>query len=477
MNKRLQNTIFIVGIIAIIPFLILCCYVYPINDDYSFALRDGALDPFTATLQTYRHWSGRYFATFISNCNPLVSFKDYLTAFSIYSIGLILLSITTVFSALRILLKHTLTITETAFLTTLLSLAFIAQCPRVSEAFYWFSSYTAYTIPTLLSILFFATLNKEGKGYTAMQAILAVCIVGGNEVLAVLFAGSLFMWAHFTNWKNRSRAIILCTVTLICLLIVMLSPGNGQRMQQQLSETPYLWSVAVSLFQTAGWLVLWIPTLLLFTFIYIPTIGIRVARKCNYDFNVKLVDYILIALVVIFLAHIPPTLGLSSVMIGRTANVLYVFFIAYYFFGVHVFILPHLGAIDIWYKRKITKVITSLSAIVLIFVVLFNINGNIATAWIDLAGGKAKAYSEQMNSRDLTIQLHTHLSDTTTLYLEPLVDVPSTIYVSDLNSSPDFCLSYGAFWHYKGQVLVKETDRIYTSNYQTLFRLGKELRK
>lgn len=91
-KKRIYIIFVVLIVICIIPLLFLSLYNNPTNDDYTYAIRNQDTNLLTTILNTYKHWSGRYFATAISEINPLI--YNSLTAYKyisyIYYIGVLI---------------------------------------------------------------------------------------------------------------------------------------------------------------------------------------------------------------------------------------------------------------------------------------------------------------------------------------------------------------------------------------------------
>lgn len=81
-----------ISLLAIIPFLILCTFVYPVNDDFTFGLRHIQKNVFQVSSDIYLYWSGRYFATLISALNPFAVSDNPIPLFRIYSAVAIVLT-------------------------------------------------------------------------------------------------------------------------------------------------------------------------------------------------------------------------------------------------------------------------------------------------------------------------------------------------------------------------------------------------
>ncbi|MDE6217574.1 MAG: hypothetical protein K2F64_01080, partial [Muribaculaceae bacterium] len=75
----------LMAIAIAIPFILLSGYVFPVNDDFSFALNHTDSSALAATIESWQTWSGRYTGTFISSLNPLVVSDNPLALFPVYS--------------------------------------------------------------------------------------------------------------------------------------------------------------------------------------------------------------------------------------------------------------------------------------------------------------------------------------------------------------------------------------------------------
>ncbi len=469
MNKQkfLSISIIIISIICIFPYIYLCQYCHPVNDDYSFALSHINTNCFQSVIDSYNNWSGRFFATFISSTNPLSIYEKPVMVYKIYSTIIIILFWIVPFFSFRILFKNKLTNLNITALSCLFFITFMALCPKVSELFYWFSSYTAFTIPSILSIFFFSILIKDNYIYTFIQFLLAFIIPGGNEVTAILFVSSLLFISFIT--KNK-RIILLTAIAFLSILIVILSPGNSIRMSYQLSQTPYLWSFVISVGQTISWGYFWLPTLILATFLYIP-IGIKI--QIDFLHKIKISHYLLFVLSSVLLAHIPPTLGLSSVVIGRTANALLFYFILYYFIGIQILINnTNIFNNKIFYKKKFIYTL----GFCFIFLCQFSIESPTTTAYIDILSKKAEQYNNIWTLRDSLAMKNK--DNNNTIAFESLGITSKSLYSKDLetNSDGEFCKAYKDYNDLKCKVFVKDDNIQFMNNYETLFYFAKSKR-
>jgi hypothetical protein len=480
MKSYYYRLLIVLCVVSVLPFLLICKYVHPVNDDYVYALRDGSMNPLQSVWSTYLDWSGRYFATFLSSANPLINRYSCGFCEKIYSVVIILLFVGSIYIFVRSLFHKYMSNVQQIALSAFLIVLFLVQAPRISEFFYWFSSYVAYTVPCMLTMLLFSIIHRRNVWFIGLQALLVMCIIGSNEVVAVLLAGTLFYWASENYRQSRTQVITLVVVTVFAMLIVVSSPGNFHRMSGQLSSHPYLWSFVVSLFQSVTWFFIWLPTLLLATVLFIPLFGTKIARMSIFDRSLK--KYLSFVLLTIFLAHIPPTLGLSSVMIGRTADDLYLFFIFFYFFGILILLGRYARNVSEWYNHNMSRIFASCMFFVFVFLCVFQIDTPIATAYIDILSGKAANYDCVIEQRYSIIRnsqgAQTHDVRQAALCLPSLALVPKTIYVNDLNNDTldVFNLAYKDYYGLNKGVVVRNSQHLYLSNYESLFLIGKSLR-
>lgn len=473
--KSLKTGIFASVILAaflcLVPFLCLSFFIHPVNDDYFYAITHLNVNCFDAVIDSYANWSGRFLATFISSLNPLSLYgSDAVFYYKVSSFVLILIFFVSLFIGFRILLGKYLSNLKTAFLASLFFILYISLCPKISELFYWFSSYTAFTIPNILAFILLSTLPIKNKYLFSIQCLLSFLIPGGNEVTAVLFVMLLLFLSYATRNK---RIYALAIISMVSILLVILSPGNGVRMSGQLSAHPYLWSALLSTGQTLSWFFLWLPVLIVATLLYVPLVGVCLPRF--EMFHVKFRYYVLFFGVTVFLAHIPPTLGLSSVMIGRTANSLYFFFIILYFIGVHILLDKYREKIDFFISKCYSEKMEAVLVFCFIFICPFSLESPVLTAYLDLISGKASTYDSMWNERD---RVSLQADSQRVVTFEAFVCPPKTIYINDLETDAggQFCNAYKDYNKLKCDVQVEEGEPVFYSNFETVFRLGKSVR-
>lgn len=458
------------SIIAIIPFLLLCCYVYPVNDDFSFALHHLDAGALQSVYESYLTWSGRYLATFLSAANPYVISDNPLLLFKIFA-AFVTIAFPLSFWLFVILCgKGRLTKLQSAGLGSLLFLIFLALLPSVSQAFYWFSSYTAYSLPALLYLLLIGLLAVNTRIGYWVACFLAILVPGGNEIISVITVCTL---AYISLTFRKKKFFILLVLSLAATIIVILSPGNAVRMSYQLSQHPYLWTLAVSIGQTFSWIFLWGPVLLVATIVYVSLYGNKIACTPIFDVNFKW--FIAAFFLTIVLAHVPVTLGLSSVITDRTANCLVIFYITGYFFGINIIIrqFPFLTARFV--SLFSNKWMLAASVFCFLFVGPFSVNSAVSTAVVDLFTGKAEKYAEIQHKRiDMVIQNHNNDA----IALPSLGLTSKSLFIKDLETTPDgiFVKDFARIYGCHAKVYVKDRVVFFEDNLSALKNYGKDLR-
>lgn len=482
-KKWIENTLILIGISALIPLIILSIYTQPCNDDYNYALRDISTNFIYAGIDTYLNFSGRYFATFISRLNPLIYHS--LEAYKIYTIILLCVFLFAMYYLVSTLSSKTLNKREKIALTALLFIVYIIQCPSISQSFYWFSGYAAYTFPSILLIWLFGSLLKSTQILrTILNILLVICIAGSNEISTViLFCTLAFInieWRLQHNKKWNRSFLLLWVVAAICTLIVVLSPGNAVRMQGETSSNNIIWTIGGSILQTLSWFPIWGSVLLMISIIYIPLFGKRISEstseKLHLLFSIKIKHFLLFFIITLFLTHIPPTWGLGTVAIGRLANAIYVFFILCWLYLTQLIINRYPGIITLQ-NNKYYQFIYLAFFFFFTFNTVYNIDGNIMTSYVDLITGKARKYYLELNKRHLLLK--DNQSTEKVIKIPGIETIPKTIYFKDISSDKDSWENetYRTYWNCCPQIYIEDTPKIEYSNMEYLKLFMKEIRK
>lgn len=468
-QQRRTKLLIVISLLATIPFLILCGCVFPVNDDFTFGLRHIQKNVFQVSSDIYLYWSGRYFATFISSLNPFVVSDDPIPLFRIYSAVAVVLTALVLTLSPAICFPKKLTTYQSIGLGGIFLLTYLALLPSVSQAFYWFSSCTAFTIPSLLYVMLVALTAANGKASYFIACTLALIVPGGNEVTAVITVGTLGYIAF--TYRDRKYWLLL-TLSAIAFLLVALAPGNTPRMaNQHIWANAGLWSLTFSIGQTISWIFLWGPVLLLATTIYIPLFGRKLASLpiCDVSFS----RYLVCFFITIILAHIPPTYGVSSAIVDRTANCLLIFVIIGYFHGVNILLRKHRATADRLASLLSGKWIFGTSLFCFLFAGPFSIDSPVATAVTDIITGKAADYKRIQQQRVDIVRL---VRNEEPVMLPPLGLTSKSLFVKELESAPDteFTSAFSRIYQSRARVYVEDREVRFEDNLTALKNYAKK---
>lgn len=482
-TKWIERALIIICISALIPLFLLSIFNQPCNDDYNYAIRDINLDFISANIDTYLTLSGRYFATFISRINPLIYHS--IVAYKIYTVLLLIAFSFSIHYLVSNFSKNILNNRAKTALASLLCLAYIIQCPSLSQSFYWFSGYAAYTFPCILFLLLLGNLLKQNNVLlTIINMALVISIAGSNEISTIiLFCTLTFInleyWLHHNKKWNKNFLFLLIIAT-ICTLIAALAPGNSVRMQSETSSNNIIWTIGASVLQTLSWFPIWGSILLMVSIIYIPLFGKNIyessSEKLKSIFSLDIKHFLTFFIITLFLVHIPPTWGLGTVVIGRLANVAYLFFILCWMYLTQLIINRYPGILLLQANKYYQFIYI---AFFLFFTVniVYNINGNIATSYVDFITGKAKQYNIELNERHLLIK--NNQSSEEVIKIPGIKTIPKTIYFKDINSDKDSWENetYRTYWNCRPQIYIDDVPKTEYSNIESLKQFMKEIRK
>ncbi len=235
-----KKVVFSAIIVFIIPFIIFSFWNFPSADDYMIIDKRPQLTFWQLQISVYNHWTGRYFATFISS---VFSYSGFL--YSHYYFHTLLLLLFTVFSWLfcliqanKYFLKERLSLSSLVLLSLLLLIIEINVIPEPVTAFYWFSSAVTYQLPLIILIfltgivikLLFTSLNKII--YFIIASLLITLLNGCNEIITLfvlVHSSCLLGYYLFTCKKVSWFIIVLYILNLVCACFLLFSPGIANR--------------------------------------------------------------------------------------------------------------------------------------------------------------------------------------------------------------------------------------------------------
>jgi hypothetical protein len=231
--------IFCTCISALLVFIALGQYAYPVADDFCMAVgvRDEGL--FSHLWQHYQEWSGRYFGNALYAVYPLVfgMFEGYallpgMIIFALYLACVFLLS-----SIFELPWRKP----ANWLVALLLVCGFILGLRHTASSLYWMASVLTYqsaNILLLLTLAFMIRLFDRQQRHQSTSAnflVLILLLVSGagtneiNLIVLTLLTAGVYLSLAWTGANGRNSWLALLVVTLACFAVVYLAPGTGVR--------------------------------------------------------------------------------------------------------------------------------------------------------------------------------------------------------------------------------------------------------
>jgi hypothetical protein len=257
--KSVNNKKVLFGAIIIffIPFILFSFWNFPSADDYMIIDKRIQFSFWQLQSSVYHHWTGRYFATFISS---VFSYSGFLYShYYLHSILLLLLTVLSWFFCLRQINRHLLfnqlSLSALALVSMLLLVLEINIIPEPVTAFYWFSSAVTYQLPLILIILLSGIIIRllftcsHKIIYFIAACVLVVMLNGCNEMITLFVLINftcLSGYYLFTYKKIPTFIIALFVVNIISACFLVFSPGILNR-ASKLGEGSFVSAVSIAL--------------------------------------------------------------------------------------------------------------------------------------------------------------------------------------------------------------------------------------
>jgi len=421
--------------LSILPFLVISFFTNPTADDFAYNSKSRDLGFWDAQLFWYHEWSGRYLATAILSVKPLVS-----DSFLIYKLIPVLLLISLFISLyyLSSLLLVNLKKRDFCIFTFFILAMYLIQMPSVSQGLYWLSGSVTYQLSNILAVLLFCFLIKlietNERKYLALSIFFTFLVVGLNEasmLLITFLIGVVFIFKSIQQKKFNFSILILLIFAVVFAVIVIKSPGNVIRASTFSNKNQFFYATYKSILAGTSYLVVWLPFIIVFSFIFFDYFGKKTDIKISKIFNV---NPIIVCLIVFIIPVIGFFTGYWSTGLNppsRTINIIYFYFLMGLVYLTFVVFFK--------LKQKRNDFITySLSVKYLLFIIIFiqlSQENNIRTAYSDLVSGKAYNYDMELKNRYKIIRN----SSKDTILVPMLSFKPRTIYFGDItNDSYDW---------------------------------------
>ncbi len=455
-------------------------------DDYVLANRDLSAGFFETQAESYLHWSGRYFATAVSRLNPLL--QGNFAAYKLYSFSALLLLITATLFFFHSLFGQLFSIKKIVSFSLFVITVYLLQLPDIAQGLYWFSSYMIYLGAIIYTLVFFGILLKlphvRKKGArTFLQVagfVLVIAIVGSNELSMIVLNATLLL-ILITEWQLYKKLlhyqVCLFLLSLLLGLVVVLAPGNYERMSSQASPGNVLFSFAGA----GAMLVLnfmnWGFTMLLVSLIYIL---IWAAKFNNYSirsdiFKASVPLSVAWYLGTIFILHFVFIYSTGQRAGSRVENVVYFLFVFGWLYLLQV-------GLNKYGQKLLPASNTGLNSFAFSLTIMFailvlSLESNITTAYLDLFSGKAARFDQELKARYQFLRT----SNCSTCPITPVTTLPKSLYIfSELRTDEVVEMGvnkeFATYWGKSNTYLTGPTPEV-KDNFATLKDVGRRIQR
>ena len=430
-----DNFTIIIGSLSILPFIVISFFNNPTADDFCYNCQSRDLGFWNAQLAWYNGWSGRYFSSAILSIKPLVS--DSFLIYKLIPI-ILLISLFTSIYYLSSLLFVDLKKRDFFILSFFIMTLYLIQMPSISQGFYWLAGSITYQLSNILAVLLFCFLIKlietNEKKYLIISIFFAFLVIGSNEASMLLISfliGVIFIIKSIQQKKINYSILILLIFTIIFSLIVIKSPGNSIRASSYPNKNQIFYAIYKSILAVKSYLGIWLPFIIVFTFIFFDYLNEKIEIKTSKIFNVNPIIVFFVVFSIPFIGFFTGYWSVGRTPPFRTINVIYFYFLIgiIYLTFVLFFKLKQNDKNFITYSKWVKY-----SLFIIIFIQLGQEN-NIRTAYSDLFSGKAYNYDLELKNRYKNIQN----SANNILFVPKLTYEPITIFCGDItNNSKDW---------------------------------------
>lgn len=413
-------------LLCLVPYLLLCLFIFPSGDDYSYAWVGASSTDFLGTLiGEWNTWNGRYISNIFVLINPIAYGR-----FDLYQMVPILLMTGFITSHYVLLIKFvTASKTQAVIMSLCFLLVYLNVMPDVGEGIYWYTATVTYFAPLLLFPLHLILLKTVSINFKPLIVPLLVAfqfvLTGFNEVLMLIMT---LLHLGFVVWAktNKKYFWLLLVTQLIFSAIVYFAPGNDVRssyfsdnhdvIHTLLNGSANTLRFTSSLFFTPAF---WICILFF--------LKINVKSK---KYSISIWYWIALFFIPQFIACAGPVWTTGIIGQHRTPNMALYFQIMIAFMFL-LFESQHWITV---FLRKLSKY-TSFQRLLIVLVASLLLWGNGKTASNDLLNGEAEEFYNKSLDRAHQLKAFSCLKDSSIIMSE-IYPRPKTIFIYDITSNP-----------------------------------------
>ncbi len=421
------------SLFLIIPFLYISQFNHPSADDFCYSDFSRSVGFWSAQVEHYLSWTGRYTATALLTVSPIdyndLIFYRLLPVLLFLGFGL----------ALVIFLGSVIPRAETrdkAVLGFMIFFLYLYNLPDITEAFYWMAGAVTYQLASILGLLLFSLVlylrKQEYRSRLVLlvpAVLLSIVIVGLNEISMLLLCAIFFMWFILSSFRKRKMdpvLLVLLLFTLAAAAVVVGAPGNTVRMAEKPEKFQLFFSIFGAVKLALISLIKWAPVPLLLVFLFLKNLN-RIATRYSH-FSISSLHLLLFSAFsfgLIVLSFFPTFWSQGGEPPARTVNVIYLLFL----FEALALVLGFL----IYLQRRKGSIallpvsVRGLIAVLVISMVALKSN-NIKRVYQEVLYGKAYRYDREVQERYRMIAN----CDLEPCIIPPLINKPTTIFAYEL---------------------------------------------
>ena len=409
MRGLFRWTALLVGLV-LLKHVYLARYAHPAADDFCYAAKAHGTMLWQWSVGEYNHWNGRYFSNLLVGRGPLWWSHDFLFAYRVVPILLMLLTLVSFWILIRVITRRSFSTKDELCAAILMFGLYLYAMPDIGEGYYWYTGAITYQLANSLVLLYSASLLMFLRArflfsrslHLFVIALLASIIIGMDEIHTLLMIG-LNALILFILRKRDERVngwmIAFLGWSLACAGIVVFAPGNAVRATNFPAAHALFRSLEMTALQTARFSAIWIlsPALLALSVLYIHVHDHLKTRVPLVAASFFLRPFQSALLLVIITAACVFPLYWSTNVLGtyRTLNTAYFFFLPLWFINLSVWI--NHGWLNVLLRRPMTRGIAILYSTLAVVSIGFVRNGYRACG--DLIEGRAASFDAEMMDR------------------------------------------------------------------------------
>lgn len=464
-NNSVKYQYVLIGILvlSLIPLLILHFFNQPTPEDFYYSSEARKIGLWDSMHVLYKFYGGRYFTYFVISLNPL--YFNSVAGYKIFTLLLMLMFYYVIFLFISEFTKKSLILSERILFSLSVYLLYLFTMPSISQGFYWLVSAVHYQGALILFMLFMIYYSRIEKSDNPLKrnisiliaCLLTVAIPGTVELSAatmVIIVSVLLLKSVFIDKKINWWLILILILTVICVFIVLKSPGNDQRSVKYSDNHDLLFSLKSSFVflieSAAAWK--FNSPLIAVTVMLIP-FYFKIAGGNKNEFKIKIFNlfyFILILIVVLYVNIFIIYWSLGIPPYDRILDFIYFIFLT----GWFVAIVQITSILNIKYgitSFTIPKYIYAAALVILLFFVIKD--NNIKSAYNDLFSGKASEFSREVNDR------YDMISDSgsDSLQIDTIRIVPGTFFYQDITKDPKRPFNIGYQNYFNKKYIVRKS--------------------